>query len=122
EKVDFVIANGENASTGMGMTPAAYRQLREAGIDLLTLGDHAYKKQDIIEVLQKDEHICKPANFPPEAPGREYAIGTAKDGTPVAVISLLGRAYMRPIDCPFHAVDRVLKQLEGKAKIVFVDM
>src|SRR6516165_2304988 len=103
ERVDFVIADAENASSGMGMTPAAYRQIREAGVDLVTLGDHAYKKQDIIAVMEKDEHICKPANFPAEAPGREYALAQAKDGTAVAAFSLLGRTFMRPVDCPFKA-------------------
>src|SRR5436305_77045 len=70
ENVDLVIANAENASTGMGITPAAYRQIRETGVDLVTLGDHVYKKQDIIGVLEKDDRICRPANLPPEAPGR----------------------------------------------------
>src|SRR5215471_13113179 len=71
EGVDLVIANAENASGGSGLTPGAYKQLRDAGIDLITLGDHIYKKADIISVLEKDTALCKPANFPPEAPGRE---------------------------------------------------
>src|SRR5262245_42397064 len=122
EKVDLVIANAENASSGMGITPAAYRQIREAGVDLVTLGDHAYKKQDIIAVLEKDEHICRPANFPHEAPGRDYALTQAKDGTAVAAFSLLGLTFMRPVDCPFKAADRVLKELDGKARVVILDM
>jgi metallophosphoesterase (TIGR00282 family) len=122
EGLDFVIANAENASGGTGLLPSAYRQLREAGIDLVTLGDHIYKKQDIIPVLEKDERTCKPANFPPNAPGREFALASAADGTPVAAISLLGRTYMRNIDCPFRAADRVLEQLRDRAKAVFVDM
>src|ERR1700676_356486 len=72
EKVEMVIANAENASGGTGLTPGCYRQIREAGVDLVTLGDHAYKKQDIIPTLEKDEHVCKPANFPPEAPGKLF--------------------------------------------------
>src|ERR1700733_6652024 len=83
EGIDLVIANGENASGGLGMTPGAYRQIREAGVDMVTLGDHIYKKQDIISVLEKDERVCKPANFPPQAPGREYALATARDGSVV---------------------------------------
>jgi metallophosphoesterase (TIGR00282 family) len=122
EAVDLVVANAENASSGLGITPGAYRQLRETGIDLVTLGDHAYKKQDIIAVLEKDEHICKPANFPAEAPGREYALAQAPDGTPVAAFCLLGRTYMRPVDCPFKAADRVLRALEGRSRVVILDM
>jgi metallophosphoesterase (TIGR00282 family) len=122
EGIDLVIANAENASNGLGMTPAAYRQIREAGVDLVTLGDHIYKKQDIIATLEKDEHVCKPANFPPEAPGRTFALTTTRDGTRVAVISLLGRTFMRPVDCPFQAADRVLRELQGQATVVIVDM
>src|SRR5438270_13270975 len=89
EHLDLVVANAENASGGSGLTPGAYRQLREAGIDLVTLGDHIYKKQDIIATLEQDDRLCKPANFPAEAPGREFAVAPARDGTPVAVFCLL---------------------------------
>jgi hypothetical protein len=122
ENIDLVIANAENAASGMGLTPSNYRQIREAGVDLVTLGDHIYKKQEIIEVLQKEERLCKPANFPPDAPGREFALATTADGTPVAAVCLLGRTFMRPVDCPFRAADRVLQQLDGKARVVIVDM
>lgn len=122
ERIDLVIANAENASGGMGMTPGAFRQIREAGVDLITLGDHIYKKQDIIPTLEKEECVCKPANFPPEAPGREFVIGTARDGTRVAAFCLIGRTFMRPVDCPFQAAERVLKQLAGQVRCVLVDM
>ena len=122
EGIDVVIANAENASGGTGLMPAAYRQLREAGVDLVTLGDHIYKKHDIIPVLEQDDRLCKPANFPPDAPGREFAVAEAADGTPVAVISLLGRTYMRNVDCPFRAADRVCGQIKDSTKIVIVDM
>jgi metallophosphoesterase (TIGR00282 family) len=120
--IDLVIANGENASAGSGLTPGAYRQIREAGADLVTLGDHIYKKQDIIPALQQDDRVCKPANFPPDAPGRDHAIAVARDGTSVAVFCLLGRTFMRPVDCPFRAADRLLEQLAGKVRCIVVDM
>jgi metallophosphoesterase (TIGR00282 family) len=122
ERLDLVIANAENASSGSGITPSTYRQLRQAGVDLVTLGDHIYKKKDIIGTLEKEDRVCKPANFPPSAPGRPYAVAPVRDGTPVAVISLLGRTFMRAVDCPFTAVDRVLTELEGKVRCVVVDM
>jgi metallophosphoesterase (TIGR00282 family) len=121
EGIDFVIANAENAAGGSGLTVALHRRIREAGVDLITLGDHIYKKAEIIATLEKDERICKPANFPPEAPGREFAFATARDGTPVAALCLLGRTYMRPVDCPFRAVDRVLAALPPDVKVIFVD-
>src|SRR2546421_2400224 len=89
--IDVVIANAENASNGSGCLPSAYRQLREAGVDLVTLGDHAYKKSDIIDVMAADERICRPANFPAAAPGRDYALMTLPGGQRVAAICLLGR-------------------------------
>jgi metallophosphoesterase (TIGR00282 family) len=122
EGIDLVIANAENASGGSGVTPSVYRKLRESGVDLVTLGDHIYKKKEIIEVLKKDDRICKPANFPPDAPGRLYALAPAQDGTLVAALCVLGRTFMRPVDCPFRAADGVLKVLEGKASCVVVDV
>ena len=122
ERLDIVIANAENVSGGSGMLPSAFKQLRECGVDLITLGDHIYKKADLIPLLETEERLCKPANFPPEAPGREFAVAAAADGTRVAVMSLLGRTYMKAVDCPFHAVDRVLPRAKEQAKIVIVDM
>ncbi|HZT83447.1 MAG TPA: TIGR00282 family metallophosphoesterase [Gemmataceae bacterium] len=122
EGIDLVIANAENASDGTGLTNTLYLQLREAGVDLVTLGDHVYKKRQIIPTLEKEERVCRPANFPPDAPGREFALGTARDGTPVAAFCLLGRTFMRPVDCPFRAADRVLAAIGDRAKVVVADM
>jgi metallophosphoesterase (TIGR00282 family) len=122
EGIDLVVANAENASGGSGLTPPAYRQLRQAGVDLITMGDHIYKKADIIPVLESEDRICKPANFPAAAPGREFVVCPARDGTPVAAFCLLGRTFMRAVDCPFQAADRILKQLEGTVRCVLVDM
>jgi metallophosphoesterase (TIGR00282 family) len=122
EGIDLVIANAENAANGSGLTPSLYRRLREAGVDVVTLGDHIYKKADIIATLEKDEHICKPANFPPDAPGREFAVATARDGTPAAVLCLLGRTFMRSVDCPFRAADRVLSAAAAQTRCIVVDV
>ena len=122
ERIDCVIANAENAANGSGLTSNLYRKVRDAGVDLVTLGDHIYKKAEIIPTLQKEERVCKPANFPLSAPGREFALATMKDGTQVAVISLLGRTFMRSVDCPFAAADRVLQALPADVRIVVVDV
>lgn len=122
EEIDFTIANAENAAGGSGLTPAGYKQLRQAGIDAITLGDHIYKKQDIIKILEKDEPICKPANFPPDAPGKEFILTQTRDNQPIAVFSLLGRTYMRSVDCPFRAADRVLTEIGDRARIIIVDI
>jgi 2',3'-cyclic-nucleotide 2'-phosphodiesterase len=122
EGIDLVIANAENAAGGSGLTRSLYNKLRETGVDLITLGDHIYKKAEIIPTLQEEERVCKPANFPPEAPGREYALAATRDGVAVAAFCLLGRTFMRPIDCPFRAADRVLAALQDRARVIVVDM
>jgi metallophosphoesterase (TIGR00282 family) len=121
ERLDLVIANAENAAGGSGLTPTLYRQLRAAGVDAVTLGDHIYRRSEVIPLLQNEPRVCKPANFPPEAPGRDLIIVPTADGTPVAVMSLMGRTFMRPVDCPFHAADRVLKALPEGVRCVVVD-
>jgi metallophosphoesterase (TIGR00282 family) len=122
EQIDLVVANAENAAGGSGLTASLYRKLREAGVDLVTLGDHIYKKAEIIPTLEKEERLCKPANFPPAAPGREFALAAARDGTPVAALCVLGRTFMRSVDCPFLAVDRVLAELERRGvRCIVVD-
>ena len=122
ERLDCVVANAENASGGSGMTPRVYRQLRQAGIDLVTMGDHIYKKQELIKVLEEDACICKPANYPKDAPGRSFIAKTTADGSVIAVFCLLGRTFMRPVDCPFQAADLVLAALAGQARIILVDV
>ena len=122
ESLDLVVANAENASGGSGLYPNTYKQIREAGVDALTMGDHIYKKSDLIAVLEKDEPICKPANYPEAAPGKDHLIVTAKDGTRVAVISLIGRTFMKPVDCPFQAVERIHRKIPADVKCILVDM
>jgi metallophosphoesterase (TIGR00282 family) len=122
EGIDVVIANAENAANGSGLTPNLYRRIREAGVDLVTLGDHIYKKAEIIATLEKDERICKPANYPPDAPGREFAIATARDGSVVAAMCVMGRTFMRSVDCPFRAADRVLSALAERTRCIVVDV
>ncbi|MFO0845442.1 MAG: TIGR00282 family metallophosphoesterase [Gemmataceae bacterium] len=121
ERLDLVIANAENATSGSGLTERHYKRLRAAGVDLMTLGDHIYKKAEIIPTLEREERVCKPANFPTQAPGREYALATTEGGVTVAVLTVLGRTFMRPVDCPYRACDRVLEALQGKASVIVVD-
>jgi metallophosphoesterase (TIGR00282 family) len=123
ERLDLVLANAENVAGGAGLTPGQYRQLRSSGVDAVTLGDHIYKKRDIAETLADPaEAIVKPANFPAAAPGKDHYIGTTASGTSFAVLSVLGRTYMKPVDCPFAASDRVLKGLPPGVKVIVVDV
>ena len=121
-EIDCVIVNSENATDGSGLSASAYEKIVGCGADLITLGDHAYRRRDIIPILEKNSNIVKPANFPTTAPGKEFAICKTRAGHSVAVISVLGRLFMKALaDCPYAAVDRVLKLLPGTLKIVVVD-
>ena len=120
-RLDLVVANAENAAGGSGLTPANYRELIAAGVDCITLGDHIYRRREIAAVLEQESNIVKPANFPPTAPGRGHAIVRARNGVDVAVVSLLGRVFMRPVDCPWAAADRVLAALPPEIKVILVD-
>jgi 2',3'-cyclic-nucleotide 2'-phosphodiesterase len=122
ERLDLVIANAENAAGGSGLLPEQYRELIAAGVDCITMGDHIYRRKELYQVLSNEANIVKPANFPPTAPGRTSAIVTARNGVRVAVVSLLGRVFMRPVDCPWQAVDRVLAALPPDVKVIVVDI
>ncbi len=121
ERLDLVIANAENAAGGSGLTPAIYRELLAAGVNCITLGDHIYRRAEINGILQSESNIVKPANFPAEAPGKDVAIVAARGGERVAVLSLLGRVFMRPVDCPWKTADRVLASLPPEIKTIVVD-
>lgn len=120
--IDCVIANAENAAGGSGLTPQIYNKLLRYGVNLVTLGDHTYRKRDIIQTLETCDNIVRPANLSENASGKGLAVYKTGKGPTVAVVSLLGRIYMKPADCPYTAVDRILAKLNNKADVVFVDM
>ncbi|MGE0478958.1 MAG: TIGR00282 family metallophosphoesterase [Phycisphaerae bacterium] len=123
QQIDFVVANAENVAAGSGLTAAMFGKLRHYGVDVCTMGDHIYKRREIAPTLEQSEHIVRPANLPPEAAGREITIVAARNGTRVAVVSLLGRIFMNMRgDCPFHAVDRLLAALPEDVRVVVVDV
>jgi metallophosphoesterase (TIGR00282 family) len=120
-QIDLVVANAENCAGGSGITPANYQELMAAGVDAVTLGDHIYRRREIAPILKSRPNIIKPANFPAAAPGRGWMVVTARGGVQVAVISLLGRVFMRPVDCPWAAAERVLAELPPEVKVILVD-
>ena len=122
-EIDCVIVNAENATDGAGLSAAMYEKIVQAGANLITLGDHVYRRKDIIPVLEKSDRMVRPANLPAGAPGRECAVFITPRGPKVAVISLLGRMFMKTMaNCPFAAADRVLAALPRDVKIIAVDM
>jgi metallophosphoesterase (TIGR00282 family) len=119
-EVDFVVANCENAAAGVGVTPDTARELLDAGADCLTSGNHAFKKREVYTYIDKEARLLRPANFPDGAPGRGvgmYVVGERE----VAVVNLLGRAHMDPVDCPFRAFDRISETLRDRTPVVIID-
>ncbi len=121
ESLDFVVANAENSSGGSGITPGNFQELMRTGMDCITLGDHIYRRRDIARVLETDDRIVKPANYPASAPGRNWTQRETASGVPVAVVSLMGRVFMKPVDCPWAAIDRVLAEIPKSVKVILVD-
>ena len=119
--IDCVIANSENAAGGSGLTPQIYNKLLKYGVNLITLGDHTYRKRDIIQTLEVADNIARPANLSEFAAGRGVGACKTNKGPTVAVISLIGRLFMKPADCPYSAVDKILPSLQQQADIIFVD-
>ncbi len=121
ERVDFVIANGENAAGGVGIDPGSARELFAAGVDVLTTGNHVWAKREIVEYIGDSDSVLRPANFVPTSPGWGYTIKTV-GGEPVAVVNLIGRVFMNTYDCPFRTADSVVQQIGSRARMIFVDM
>ena len=121
-QVDLVIANAENIAGGSGITQNLFTKIRSYGVDVVTLGDHIYKKADIIPTLQNSERIVRPANLSMHAAGRSFVCVTTNSGVQVCVFSLLGRIYMNlPADDPFAAADRVLSQIPESVRCCVCD-
>jgi metallophosphoesterase (TIGR00282 family) len=122
-QVDLVVANAENIAGGSGITQNLFNKLRSYGVDVCTLGDHVYKRLDIVPTLQASERIVRPANLSSNAAGRTFTVVTTNSGVQVAVFCLLGRIFMNlPSDDPFAAADRVLDQIPSSVKVCVCDM
>lgn len=119
--IDFVVVNGENAAGGFGLTPETARELFDAGVDVITSGNHIYDKKEILPLLENESRILRPANYPEEAPGRGWAIYTLDDEVRIAVINLQGRVLMPWIACPFEWTDRYLPMIREETPIILVD-
>ncbi len=121
EQIGFVVANGENSAGGFGITPSIADDLLSLGIDVLTTGNHIWDKREIYDYLGVSQRLLRPANYPPELPGKGLTILTARDGAKVAVMNLQGRVHMAAVDDPFRKADELLSSIPVEVKIRFVD-
>ncbi|MFP5220973.1 MAG: TIGR00282 family metallophosphoesterase [Acidobacteriota bacterium] len=119
--LDVVIANAENATGGIGLNSKGAKELLSMPLDVLTSGNHIWKHKDIFAFFQETTRLLRPANYPAGAPGSGLGIFQAKDGTPYAVLNLMGRTYMDAVDCPFQTADLLLAQIPEDVRVRVVD-
>lgn len=121
-RIDFVIANCENAAAGFGVTGEVVEELFADRIDVLTSGNHIWDKKEVMQFVEEYETLLRPANYPEGAPGRGSVVMHSRGGIPVGVINLAGRVFMNPLDCPFRTADREIERMKNKARVIIVDM
>lgn len=120
-KIDIATMNAENVAGGFSITPAIADELFAAGIDLMTSGNHIFDKHEIIPYLEKNPRILRPANYPPTSPGKGLFVGQI-NGFKIAVLNLLGRVFMPPVDDPFRVADECVGTIPEDVKVRLVDM
>ncbi|MFA5146565.1 MAG: TIGR00282 family metallophosphoesterase [Candidatus Omnitrophota bacterium] len=123
EKLDFVIANGENSAGGSGITPDIADELFGYGVDVLTSGDHIWKRKEIVERIETDKRILRPANYPEGAPGLGSTIVRSReDEIEVGVVNIIGRVFMQAVECPFKTARREIDKIRERARVIIVDI
>jgi len=122
EKIDFVVANAENASGGSGITVKVADELFSCGVDVITSGDHIWKKSEIFELINREKRILRPLNFPEGAPGCGYGVFNTKNNIKVAVVNVNGRVFMDALGCPFKTTLAACEELAKETKVIIVDI
>ena len=120
-KIDFVIANGENASGGFGITGDTVKEILSFGVGVITSGNHIWDKKDIIPVISKEDRLLRPLNYPPGVPGFGSGVYPLPGGRSIAVMNLQGRVFMPAIDCPFRTAEAEIKRIRERTPNIIVD-
>jgi len=120
--VDLVVANGENVAGGSSITHDTARELFESGADVITTGDHIFRKKEGIALVQENPLVLRPLNYPKGTPGNGSVVVTTKTGVKVGIINLMGRVFIQNLDCPFQAVESAIKSMKSQTKIILVDL
>ncbi len=119
--IDAVVVNGENAAGGLGITPPLIEELHDAGADVITLGNHTWRKRELVSALDQFSNTVRPANYPAGVPGKGAVVFELWDGRRLAVVNLIGRVYMDPVDCPFTRAQHEVAQLRQRTPVIVVD-
>jgi len=118
---DFVVVNGENSAGGVGISQKTARELLELGADAITLGNHAFRHREVYELLDREQRIVRPANYPKGSPGRGHTV-VERDGMRLGVTNLSGLVFLQAVRSPFAEADAVLAELRDRTDFVLVDM
>ena len=121
-EVEFVVCNAENVAGGSGITPSLADELFNHGIDVITSGDHIWKRKEIIDRIESDRRILRPANYPAGVPGFGSTVIGSESGTDIGVINLIGRVFMQALECPFRVAKEEIDKIKNKTRIIIVDM
>jgi hypothetical protein len=121
-EIEFVIGNAENVAGGSGVTPSLADELFNHGLDVITSGDHIWKRKEIIDRIESDRRILRPANYPSGAPGSGSTVVKSESGTDVGVINLMGRVFMQPLECPFKVAQEEINKIKNRARVIIIDM
>lgn len=121
KNIDLVIANGENATHGRGLSRNSYDDLMRAGVDIVTMGNHTWDAKEVIDIMKNEGNVIRPANYNSECPGDGSIIYTTKSGDKVGVINLIGRTYLEPSDSPFDTAEREIERIKKSTNIIIVD-
>jgi len=121
-QIDVVIGNGENVAGGFGITPELAEELFEMGLSVITTGNHAWDKKEILDYFPREPRLLRPANYPAGVPGNGSYVVETPGGEKLAVLQLMGRAYMPTLDCPFQVAKREVAKLKRETAAVLVDM
>lgn len=122
EKVDLVIANGENSAGGFGINAEVCRELLAAGIDVITMGNHTWDNREIYQVIERERRLVRPANYPGGTPGEGYYLAETSRGVLVGVVNILGEVFLDPLGSPFQTADGVIADIQKKTKIIIIDI
>ena len=120
KKIDLVIVNGENAAHGRGLTPPIFDELIRGGADVVTSGNHIWDNHNVMQIIDSEPFLLRPANYPEGTPGNGYCILTVGKKK-IGVINLSGRTFMAPVDCPFRAAEKILATMQKDCDYIFVD-
>lgn len=117
---DFIVANGENAASGRGITEKIANELFETGIDGLTMGNHTWDNKDIFNFIDQEDRMIRPANFPKGTPGKGYTV-LKKNKKQLVIVNLQGRTFLPPLECPFTVAEKIIEEVKPKNTCILVD-